>query len=79
MSTKVEELILKFSCEDQPGIVAAVAGLFSLQGFNIREASQFEDVEVKRFFMRTLLESVEGPKSSVMLPVLFNQSLTVME
>ncbi|VUD52058.1 Formyltetrahydrofolate deformylase [Thalassocella blandensis] len=63
MSTKVEELILTFSCEDQPGIVAAVAGLFSLQGFNIRESSQFEDVQTKRFFMRTLLESVEGPKS----------------
>lgn len=63
MSTQVEELILTFSCEDQPGIVAAVAGLFSLQGFNIRESSQFEDVQTKRFFMRTLLESVEGPKN----------------
>lgn len=62
MSAMVEELVLKFSCQDQPGIVAAVAGLFSLQGFNIRESSQFEDVKEKRFFMRTLLESVEGPK-----------------
>lgn len=57
-----EQLILKFSCRDQPGIVAAVANLFSLQGFNIRESSQFEDVHTKRFFMRTLMESVEGPK-----------------
>jgi formyltetrahydrofolate deformylase len=56
-------LILKLSCADQPGIVAAVAGLFSLQGFNIRESSQFEDVHTARFFMRTVLESVEGPKS----------------
>lgn len=62
MSTMVEELILTFSCKDQPGIVASVAGLFSLQGFNIRESSQFEDVKERRFFMRTLLESVEGPK-----------------
>lgn len=62
MSTKVEELVLTFSCKDKPGIVAAVAGLFSLQGFNIRESSQFEDVKERRFFMRTLLESVEGPK-----------------
>ena len=62
MSTTVEELILTFSCKDQPGIVASVAGLFSLQGFNIRESSQFEDVPERRFFMRTLLESVEGPK-----------------
>lgn len=58
-----EQLILKFSCADQPGIVASVANLFSLQGFNIRESSQFEDVHTKTFFMRTLLESVEGPKS----------------
>lgn len=57
-----EQVILKFSCQDQPGIVAAVANLFSLQGFNIRESSQFEDVHTRRFFMRTVLESVEGPK-----------------
>lgn len=62
MSAKIEELILKFSCDDQPGIVASVANMFSLQGFNIREASQFEDVTTKRFFMRTVLESLEGPK-----------------
>ena len=57
-----EQLILKFSCQDQPGIVASVASLFSLQGFNIRESSQFEDIHTRRFFMRTVLESVEGPK-----------------
>lgn len=57
-----EQLILKFSCQDQPGIVASVASLFSLQGFNIRESSQFEDVHTRQFFMRTVLESVEGPK-----------------
>jgi formyltetrahydrofolate deformylase len=57
-----ELLILKFSCQDQPGIVASVASLFSLQGFNIRESSQFEDVHTRQFFMRTVLESVEGPK-----------------
>lgn len=56
-------LILKFSCADQPGIVAAVASLFSLQGFNIRESSQFEDVHTSQFFMRSVLESVEGPRS----------------
>ncbi len=62
MSVMVEELILKFSCDDKPGIVASVASLFSLQGFNIRESSQFEDTSTRRFFMRTVLESVEGPK-----------------
>lgn len=62
MSSKAEELVLTFSCKDKSGIVASVAGLFSLQGFNIRESSQFEDVKERRFFMRTLLASVEGPK-----------------
>ena len=57
-----EQLVLKFSCKDRPGIVASVANLFALQGFNIRESSQFEDVHTEQFFMRTLLESVEGPK-----------------
>jgi formyltetrahydrofolate deformylase len=63
VAAQIEELILKFSCKDQPGIVASVASLFSLQGFNIREASQFEDTTTRCFFMRTVLESVEGPKS----------------
>ena len=62
MAAQIEELVLKFSCDDQPGIVASVANMFSLQGFNIREASQFEDVTTRRFFMRTVLESVEGAK-----------------
>lgn len=61
-NTLTEQLILKFSCQDQPGIVASVASLFSLQGFNIRESSQFEDTYTRQFFMRTVLESVEGPK-----------------
>lgn len=60
--TASSSLILKLSCADRPGIVAAVANLFSLQGFNIRESSQFEDIHTSRFFMRTVLESVEGPK-----------------
>jgi formyltetrahydrofolate deformylase len=59
----VTDIVLKFSCPDKPGIVAAVANLFALQGFNIRESSQYEDTHTRRFFMRTVLESVEGTKS----------------
>lgn len=69
---QVEDLILKFSCDDQPGIVADVASLFSLQGFNIKESSQFEDTSTKKFFMRTLLESVEGPKNYADISSAFN-------
>ena len=57
------DIVLKLSCKDQPGIVAAVANLFALQGFNIRESSQFEDVAASCFFMRTVFESCEGGKS----------------
>ncbi|MFT7387618.1 MAG: formyltetrahydrofolate deformylase [Candidatus Endobugula sp.] len=60
--TQVTDIVLKLSCKDQPGIVAAVANLFALQGFNIRESSQFEDVSASRFFMRTVFESCEGEK-----------------
>jgi formyltetrahydrofolate deformylase len=59
----VTDIVLKFSSPDKPGIVAAVAKLFALQGFNIRESSQYEDTHTRRFFMRTVLESVEGPKN----------------
>ncbi len=61
--SKTTDIVLKLSCKDQPGIVAAVANLFALQGFNIRESSQFEDVSAQRFFMRTVFESCEGAKS----------------
>ncbi|WP_299973468.1 formyltetrahydrofolate deformylase [uncultured Pseudoteredinibacter sp.] len=61
-SELVSEIVLTFSCDDKPGIVAAVANLFALQGFNIRESSQFEDVHSKRFFMRTVFETAEGSK-----------------
>lgn len=71
-----EQVILKFSCQDQPGIVASVASLFSLQGFNIRESSQFEDIHTRRFFMRTVLESVEGPKSLAGIKAAFDAVAT---
>ncbi len=49
------EIILTFSCADQPGIVAAVASHFAERGFNIKESSQFEDEQSGQFFMRTKL------------------------
>lgn len=60
--SSVSSLILTFSCIDQPGIVADVANLFALQGFTIRESSQFEDRHSQRFFMRTVFDACEGEK-----------------
>ena len=56
----VREIILTFSCQDSRGLVARVATLFAERGFNIRESSQFEDTDKKRFFMRTVFECPEG-------------------
>ena len=46
--------ILRLSCIDQPGIVAAVAGALAQNGCNIEESSQFNDVFSGQFFMRTV-------------------------
>ena len=48
--------ILLLSCDDRPGLVAAVAGLLYESGGNILEAQQFDDVETGRFFMRIVFD-----------------------
>jgi formyltetrahydrofolate deformylase len=48
--------ILTLSCDDRPGLVAAVAGLLFENGGNILEAQQFDDVETGRFFMRVVFD-----------------------
>ena len=55
--------ILTLSCEDRPGLVAAVAGLLFESGGNILEAQQFDDVETGRFFMRILFD-LDGDSKS---------------
>ncbi|TKT83010.1 formyltetrahydrofolate deformylase [Aquamicrobium sp. LC103] len=44
--------ILSLSCEDRPGIVAAVTTELASIGANIAESSQFWDRRTNRFFMR---------------------------
>lgn len=56
----VKEIVLTFSCQDSKGLVAAVATLFATLGFNIKESSQFEDVDRHRFFMRTVFDCPAG-------------------
>ena len=48
------EQILKLSCPDRPGIVAAVSTALFTYGANIAEAQQFDDPETGRFFMRVV-------------------------
>ena len=44
--------VLTLSCEDRPGIVAAVSSQLFQSGANILESSQYHDPEENRFFMR---------------------------
>jgi len=52
--------ILTLSCEDRPGLVAAVTGLLFEAGANIHEAQQFDDRETGRFFMRIVFSVAGG-------------------
>jgi formyltetrahydrofolate deformylase len=49
-----ESHVLTLSCDDHPGLVAAVAGMLSAHGGNILDAQQFDDLATNRFFMRVV-------------------------
>ncbi len=48
--------ILALSCEDRPGLVAAVSGALADHGGNIVDAQQYNDADTDRFFMRLVFE-----------------------
>lgn len=52
MSASDPIVILKLTCPDRPGIVAAVSTLIAEHGGNILESSQFDDLSSGQFFMR---------------------------
>ena len=51
---------LCLNCNDQPGIVAAVATTLSNNGCNIEESSQFHDPYSNQFFMRVIFTPLTG-------------------
>ena len=51
------EYVLTLSCQDRPGVVAAVSGLLAAHGCNITESQQFGDEGAGRFFMRVQFTS----------------------
>ena len=51
-----EVCTLTLSCDDRPGLVAAVASFLASRGGNILDAQQFDDRQTNRFFMRIVLE-----------------------
>jgi len=46
------QYVLMLSCQNRPGIVAAVSSYLFNQGADIREAQQFDDTETGKFFAR---------------------------
>ena len=52
--------IVGLSCEDRPGIVAAVTSELSAIGANIAESNQFWDRQSNRFFMRIAFAAPSG-------------------
>jgi formyltetrahydrofolate deformylase len=49
-----DAFVLTLSCDDRPGLVAAVAGLLTNCGGNILDAQQYNDLATNRFFMRVV-------------------------
>jgi formyltetrahydrofolate deformylase len=54
--------VLKLSCPNRPGIVAAVATLLFQHGCNILDSQQFDDVLSDRFFMRVVFDQTAEPQ-----------------
>ena len=52
--------ILRLSCDDKPGIVAAVATSLSNNQCNIEESSQFHDPASNQFFMRVVFSETQN-------------------
>lgn len=65
------DFVLSLSCEDKPGLVAAVAAAIFAAGGNITEAQQFNDTECGRFFMRVMFTASQGAGAinTVLLPL----------
>ncbi|MGD8429677.1 MAG: formyltetrahydrofolate deformylase [Ectothiorhodospiraceae bacterium] len=62
MTADAPVLILKLTCADRPGIVAAVASVIAERGGNILESSQFDDITTGNFFMRVRFSFPEAER-----------------
>jgi formyltetrahydrofolate deformylase len=56
------QFVLTLSCQNRPGIVAAVSTYLFEHGADIREAQQFDDAEIGKFFARIGFDLL-GPAS----------------
>ena len=56
-TTSPEAFVLKLSCPNRPGIVAAISAAVFEGGFNILESHQYDDIESNTFFMRVVFNA----------------------
>lgn len=66
---RLHDYVLTLSCEDQPGLVAAVAGTLAGHGGNILESQQFDDLRSGRFFMRVVFRLADPARAQDLLAV----------
>ncbi|HEX7854671.1 MAG TPA: formyltetrahydrofolate deformylase [Sphingobium sp.] len=59
-----ENYVLTLACDDQPGLVMAVAAHLFERGGNIVDAQQFNDQATGRFFMRVVFQQVSAADRS---------------
>jgi formyltetrahydrofolate deformylase len=52
--------VLRFSCENRPGIVAALSTALFEAGFNLRDSQHFDEVEHNWFYSRLVVEHVRS-------------------
>jgi formyltetrahydrofolate deformylase len=60
-----DQFILTLSCNNRPGIVAAVSTYLFNKNFNILDAAQFDDIETGRFFMRVVFNRAMGVETTL--------------
>ncbi len=56
----MDQLVLTFTCVDQPGIVHAITGAIVRASGNITELQQFSSTDTGRFFMRVQIDCPGG-------------------
>jgi formyltetrahydrofolate deformylase len=74
--------IMTLTCEDRPGIVAAVSSALLAVSANIVENQQYSDLDTNLFFMRTVFDAEAGDVETVLdairrSPAIAHQHLAV--
>lgn len=67
--------VIRLSCENRPGIVAAISTRLFDAGFNIQDSQQFDDMDSGRFFVRIVFGR-EEPADSRYIEELLAQPVT---